>query len=120
MHEISLVRSLLAQAEEIAAAEDGGALVRVRIQVGPLSGVEGALLGSAWDEWCAAIGRRGVELEVEDVPLVARCATCGREFEPVRFRFACPACGGSETETIAGDGVILHSITVEDRQGASI
>ena len=47
MHEMSLVRSLLAQADEIAAAE-GGTLKTVRVQLGPLSGVEGTLMLSAW------------------------------------------------------------------------
>jgi hydrogenase nickel incorporation protein HypA/HybF len=119
MHEMSLVRSLLAQAEEIAAAE-GGALRSVRVQVGPLSGVEGLLMRSAWEQWCAANGR-AIELQVEEVPLVARCSECGGEFEPVRFCFQCPACGGSETVAISGDGVILHSITLDDqRQGAGV
>jgi hydrogenase nickel incorporation protein HypA/HybF len=121
MHEMSLVRSLIAQVDELVASNGGGALRRVRVQIGPLSCVEPALFTSAWEQWCAAAGRGGALLEIEEVPLVARCRACGRAFQPVRFCFRCPACGGIETETVSGDGVILHSITLDEaRQGAPV
>ena len=45
MHEMSLVRSLLAcRSGQVAAANGGGTMRTVRVQVGPLSGVEPALL----------------------------------------------------------------------------
>jgi len=121
MHEMSLVKSLIAQVDKLVASNGGGTLRRVRVQVGPLSGVEPALMKSAWEQWCAAAGRRGATLEIEQVPLVARCRTCNRAFHPVRFRFRCPACGGTQTETVSGDGVILHSIALDDaQQGATV
>jgi hydrogenase nickel incorporation protein HypA/HybF len=121
MHEMSLVRSLLAQVEELVASNGGGTLRRVRVQVGPLSGVEPALMASAWDQLFSSEANGAATLEIEHVPLVARCRPCDRAFRPVRFRFRCPVCGGGETDVVSGDGVILHSIVLDDLEpGAAV
>lgn len=120
MHELSLARSLLAQSSELAATH-GGALRRVRVQVGPLSGVEPALMVSAWERSVAAANLSGAMLEIEEVPLVAHCRRCEESFQPVGFSFRCPACGGASTEAVSGDGVVLHSIVIDDeRQEAAL
>ncbi len=120
MHELSLVRTLLAQVGEIVAANGGTALRCVRVQVGPLAGVEPALMASAWQQLSADGGCGDATLEIEEVPLVARCRGCDMTFQPLRFRFRCPECGAAETETISGDGVILQCIVLADiEQGAS-
>jgi hydrogenase nickel incorporation protein HypA/HybF len=104
----------MAQVDEILAANHATNLRSVRVQVGPLSCVEPALLVSAWaDERCAD-GLPVVTLQVDNEPLVASCDLCGARFEPVQFCFRCANCGGTETQVISGDGVILHSIEVVD------
>jgi len=119
MHEMSLVRTLLAQVGEIVAANGGSALRCVRVQVGPLAGVEPALMATAWKQLSADAGCGDATLEVEEVPLVAHCRGCDRTFQPLHFRFRCPTCGTAETETISGDGVILQSVVLADiEQGA--
>ncbi len=120
MHELSLVRSLMAQVDALVTSNGGGTLRRVRVEIGPLSGVEATLMASAWEQLCAAGGRGGATLEIVEVPLVAHCRKCNLPFQPVRFRFHCPTCGGAETETVSGDGVILHSIVLDDAQQGAI
>ena len=121
MHEISLVRALVMQAAQVAAANGGGTIQTVCVRVGPLSGVEPALLVSAFEALRHGTTLSRATLEVEQVTLKARCRTCGASFEPVNFRFRCSSCGGSETEVTQGDGVVLESITLdEQRQGAAV
>lgn len=121
MHEISLVRALLQQAVQVAADNGGGVILHVRVQVGPLSGVEPVLLVSAFEDLRRGTALSRSTLEAVQVTLEARCRTCGAAFEPVRFRFRCSACGGSDTEVTQGDGVVLESITLdEQRQRAAI
>ncbi len=120
MHEMSLVRTLLAQVGEIVSANGGAALRRVRVQVGPLAGVEPALMASAWKQLSAEAGCGDATLEIEEVPLVARCRGCDMDFQPLQFRFRCPSCGVPETDTISGDGVVLQCVVLDDiEQGAS-
>jgi hydrogenase nickel incorporation protein HypA/HybF len=111
----------MAQVRVLVATNGGGVVRRVRVQVGPLSCVEPVLIASAWKELSFEAALNEATLEIEEVPLVARCRSCGAEFEPVGFRFRCPTCGGTGTETISGDGVILHSIALDDvQEGAAI
>jgi hydrogenase nickel incorporation protein HypA/HybF len=126
MHEMSLIRSLLAQVRELVKEHGGGIVRGIRVQVGPLSGVEPLLLASAWTHLRGAAALGEATLDVEQVPLEAVCRTCDNVFQPVRFCFRCPTCRGTETDVVRGDGVVLHSIVLDDaaldeaEQGAAL
>jgi hydrogenase nickel incorporation protein HypA/HybF len=108
MHEFSLVRSLLDQVAQIVAEQGGRAAVEVRVEIGPLSGVEPLLIRDAFHQLA-----NGPTLIIEEVPLIARCHTCNREFELKNFRFVCTHCGGRETRVVRGDAFRLMSVTVD-------
>jgi hydrogenase nickel incorporation protein HypA/HybF len=116
MHEFSLVRSLLQQVRQLAADHGGGAVRHVRLQLGPLSGFEPALLLSAWQQSRDDGGLSRAELEIESVPLEAVCQNCSGTFQPLQFRFVCPVCGSGDTNVVRGDGVVLESIVLEESQ----
>ncbi|MEX2114258.1 MAG: hydrogenase maturation nickel metallochaperone HypA [Pirellulales bacterium] len=116
MHEMSLVRSLLAQVREFATAHGGGTVRRVRVQVGPLSGVEPVQLASAWRQLCGPAALEEAQLEIEEVALEVRCQQCQGVFRPESFSFRCPACDSTQTEVVAGEGVILDNILLDELQ----
>ena len=126
MHEMSLIRSLLTQVRELAKEHGGGIVREIRVQVGPLSGVEPSLLASAWTHLRGAAELGEATLDVEQVLLEAACRTCDNVFHPVRFCFRCPKCGGTETDVVRGDGVVLYGIVLDDavlddaEQGAAL
>jgi hydrogenase nickel incorporation protein HypA/HybF len=121
MHEMSLVQALLRQVDELVASNGGGKLRCVRVELGPLSGVEPAIMASAWEQLRTGAGLSETALIIDEVPLVVLCRACKQAFQPVRFSFHCPDCGSIETETVSGDGVILHSIELDDvREGAGV
>lgn len=114
MHELSLVRALQSQVRQLAAAHGGGAVQRVRLRVGSLSGYEPALLLSAWNLTRDDAQLPAAVLDIDEVPLEVECQSCRGLFQPLRFRFACPACGSSDTQTVRGEGIILASIELVD------
>ena len=114
MHELSLVRSLLAQVSQIASDHGGGGVREICVQCGPLSGVEPALMLSAFESLRDDANWLRTALRIEEVPLQATCEACRHTFEPERFRFACPRCGSAQTRATSGEGVILESITLEE------
>jgi hydrogenase nickel incorporation protein HypA/HybF len=116
MHESSLVRSLLDQVETIRLEQDGLAVDEVRIEIGPLSGVEPLLVSSAFSQLAPACGMNSVRLVIDEVPLSARCPKCGPvEIELVRI--SCPNCGSQDVRIVSGDEVRLHSVTIRQAQG---
>ncbi len=113
MHEVALVRSLVAQVEHIVADQGGGVVKSIRLKCGSLAGVEPALVSSAF-ELMRAEGKLGdALLVIEEVPLQLRCQTCMTEFGLHQFRFVCPHCGSGHTEIVQGDALILESIELE-------
>ena len=61
MHEASLVASLLRQVDELAAQNGGGRVDQVRIEVGPLAGVEPLLMREAFER--LRVGTSATEAE---------------------------------------------------------
>lgn len=114
MHERSLATALVNQVVEHARARRATRVTEVQIQLGPLSGVEPLLLASAFQELALMDLLAGAVLRIAEVPLVARCDDCNREFEVQRFRFRCPGCSSGHTRVLQGDGVVLENIVIVD------
>lgn len=113
MHEFSLVRSLVAQVEQIVADQGGGAVKSIRLTCGTLSGVEPLLVSSAFELLRTKRNLGDVSLVIDEVPLQVRCRSCATDFEPQQFRFTCPQCGSADTAVIRGDTLVLESIELE-------
>jgi hydrogenase nickel incorporation protein HypA/HybF len=105
MHERSLVQSLLKQVDAIRRQHDAKHVSEVRVEVGPLSGVEPLLLAAAFEQLA------GAKLTIDEVALLAECQSCGREFELNDFDFHCPSCRGNVRVT-RGDEFLLVSVSL--------
>src|SRR3569833_3349504 len=78
-----LCRALVAQVSALAAERGARAVSRIRLVVGPLAGVEIALLKNAFPVSSRGTPAAGAALEIETVPLAVRCESCGA---PARSR----------------------------------
>lgn len=114
MHERSLVKALLRQVEDVAAAHPGSHLRSIRVRIGELSGVEPELLVSAYSDLAADTTLRGVSLDLERVPLEAVCNQCGHRFQVKRFHFQCDRCGSLHLTLRGGEEMVLDSVTMEE------
>lgn len=114
MHEQSLACALLSKVDDLSASHRNGEVRRVRLTVGEFSGVDAELLGSALRQASACTALQGVEFSIARVPLEARCRTCSTDFPVERFCFDCPECGGSTTDIIRGEELVLESVTFEE------
>lgn len=103
MHEASLVRSLLRQVSDLLVAHQGESVEVIRVEMGPLSGVERVLVEIAFTEQVDSTPCRGAKLEVTEVPLSAKCRECRAEFAIERFRFVCPECGSPHVQVTGGE-----------------
>ena len=113
MHEVSLVRSLLEQVDRVVTSQGGRAAVEVRVEIGPLSGVEPLLVKAAFTELAGDSSAGDATLIIDEVPLTARCQSCHAEFELEHFRFVCPHCDSRNTSVVRGDAFRLMSVTVD-------
>lgn len=88
-------------------------MVAVRVSVGEFSGVEADLFHSAFEELVDDSPICGARLELQAVPLEARCQVCSCEFAVVNFQFRCPRCDDSRLDIVRGEGLMLESVTLE-------
>lgn len=113
MHELGVCQSLLKQVQAIA-RRHGGAVQRVVLRVGPLSGVEPALLTRAYAAAAASTDVAGSELLIETPPLRVRCQSCGAETAASLERLTCATCGDWHTDLLSGDELLLLRVELEE------
>lgn len=112
MHETSLVRTLLDKVATLLEEHHGETVEDVRIELGPLSGVEPLLVRSAFEMLAPQYSLSDAKLIINEIPLEAKCRDCGALFEIKNFRFRCEMCESSAVQVVRGDEFHLLSITI--------
>lgn len=114
MHEVSLMRNLLAVVEDAAARDGGGAVRTIHLRIGELSGVSVDALRFAFEVLSSGTVAEGGTLECDIVPLSVQCKDCGEEFHPRELVFRCPACGSAVIDIRAGREMEVDYIEIDD------
>ena len=113
MHEQSLVKALLKQVDAIRRQHGAEQVAEVRIEVGPLSGVEPLLLIAAFKRLAPRSPAKAAMLVIDQVDLMAECKSCKQQFQIKNFDFRCPTCGNN-VRVIRGDEFQLVSVSLLD------
>jgi hydrogenase nickel incorporation protein HypA/HybF len=98
------------QVERVARDTGAAQVRRVVLRVGPLSGVEPALLRRAFDVARAGGIAATAELSFVDAPVRVRCLDCGAESGAAANRLLCAACGAWRTRLLEGDELMLQRL----------
>ncbi|HPE78613.1 MAG: hydrogenase maturation nickel metallochaperone HypA [Chromatiaceae bacterium] len=113
MHEMSLCESIMQIIEDEAQRQGFERVIRVRLEIGRLSGVEIEAMRFGFDAVTRDSLADGAELEIIELPGTAWCLPCGCEVE-VRQRFdACPQCGSYQLQVVSGDQMQIKDLEVE-------
>jgi hydrogenase nickel incorporation protein HypA/HybF len=107
VHELSVCQALLAQVTAIAAVHGTRTVTRITVEVGPLSGVEPALLAHAFVVARAGSCAADAALLIEIPAVTISCLTCGAESQTPPNRLLCGACDGYRTRVVSGDELRL-------------
>ena len=110
MHELSVCQSIVTQAEEIAAQHNAKGVLSIKLQIGPLSGVEAPLLQQAFPIAVADSVAKDAKLEIEELPVRVQCKSCQAETDASPNRLVCGQCGDWQTTIISGDEMLLASV----------
>ncbi|HOP15828.1 MAG: hydrogenase maturation nickel metallochaperone HypA [Chromatiaceae bacterium] len=113
MHEMSLCESIMQIIEDEAQRQGFKRVIRVRLEIGRLSGVEIEAMRFGFDAVTRDTLADGAELEIIQLPGTAWCLPCGCEVE-VQQRFdACPQCGSYQLQVVSGDQMQIKDLEVE-------
>ncbi len=119
MHELSVCQALLTQVIEIAANRGADIVERIVVEVGPLSGVEPALLARAFAVVCVGSCAAHAVLSIESPQVTIRCSACGAQSQTAPNRLVCSQCGGYRTRILTGDELHLRRVELRVPQPAS-
>ena len=118
MHELSITHSVVAICAERAAEQGMDTRVtRVTLEVGKLSAVMPDALRFCFEICAKDTVVEGAELEIIEVPGVARCRDCGGEVALVEIYGRC-VCGSANLELFAGQELKIKQMEVEEYASA--
>ena len=118
MHELAICQAMLGQVAEIAADRCAASVGEIFIAVGPLSGVEPALLQNAFPIAAAGTIADGARLHIESLPVRVHCRKCAIESEVSANRLLCGQCGTWQTTLVSGDELLLSRVELELQEHA--
>jgi len=110
LHELGLIAGILKTVESAVAREKLSRVGKIVLQVGEFSGVVPSYLKEYFPAAVRNTRFEGTELEVEIIPGIARCNSCGAEFNAFENRFQCPGCGGKEMSPQSGREFLIKEI----------
>jgi len=113
MHELSIIQNLFEILEEKAQEKKAKKIIKVRLQVGSLSGVVAELLQTAFDIYKKDTVASGAHLDIEKIPLQVECRQCGKRILKDDFIFVCSHCQSSDLKIISGTELIVEKIEME-------
>lgn len=111
MHEFGVAAGLL---EAVEARASGRPVLDVRLRVGVLQRLDRDVFDQAFALVADGGVAAGASVEVVEISVVVRCRGCAAESTADELVTACAACGGHDLELIAGDDLVLESITVAE------
>lgn len=116
MHETGLAASILDIAEREAQRHGSNRIRLIRLRLGSFTGVVRESLEFAFEALRPGTLAEEAVLDIEPVPLGAKCPSCGWNGEPVReFCFICPTCN-RPVEILSGREMQVEFIELEERQ----
>jgi len=110
MHELSICQALLTQVETLATHHQARQVVKIVVQLGPLSGLLPELLQQAFTLAKAGTIAQQADLVTELLPLKVYCPTCQTESEATPNNLTCHSCGNWQTKLVSGDEMLLKSV----------
>jgi hydrogenase nickel incorporation protein HypA/HybF len=111
MHEYSIVQALIERVGDEARARGAGAVHRVSVRVGELSGVDVTLFTTAYATFREQTICAHAALDVEVVPVRWQCPRCAADIVPGQV-LRCAHCG-TAARLAHGDEIVLARIELE-------
>jgi len=110
MHELSIGRAMLEQATSIMLQHRATAVTAITLRIGPLAGVEPALLRTAYEQLRADTVAENANLIIHTMPVRIWCELCQSSHDAIPGRLVCPRCGNMHTTLIGGDEMLLEAV----------
>ena len=119
MHELSIAQNIVDIVLQHLPTADGVHVTKVRLTLGAMAGVVPDSLEFCFGAITQGTNLEGAVLEIEHLPLTAKCGDCGREGEIEPTFFSCPSCGSNRLTILTGREMQVREIEVDEPKGVT-
>jgi hydrogenase nickel incorporation protein HypA/HybF len=113
MHEMAISESIVGILEDEARCQHYARVKKVRLEIGPLAGVETEALRFSFDVVTRGTLAENAVLEIIGTDGQAYCLACEKSV-PISQRYdACPDCGGYQLQVTGGEEMRIKDLEVE-------
>ena len=113
MHELSICEEILSLVLSYAEDHDAKKVTRIDLKIGEMT----QIVDDCIDFYLDAISRgtivEGARVEIEKLPLKAKCSKCEKIFGVEDLDFLCPVCSIVSSDVVSGKELQVKSIEVE-------
>jgi hydrogenase nickel incorporation protein HypA/HybF len=110
MHELGVVIEVVKTVEDFARKHGVTEIDSLVLQIGELSSIVPKYVEDCFPAAADGTLLQKAKLKIEIVPGDASCGKCGRVFNIVRNKGACPACGSEDWEPLSGKEFVIKEI----------
>ena len=116
MHELSIAQNILEIVGEYLPSDRRGLVKTVKLKLGEQAGIVPDSLEFCFNSLVEGTNLRGAVLEIERVPFVVRCNSCGRSSISESGLLMCSVCDGADVVLISGNELKVTSIEILDEE----
>lgn len=120
MHELSIAQNIVEIVQQHLPPDNTFPVKSVRLKLGAMAGVVADSLEFCFTAMTAGTRVEGATLEIEHVPLRARCGRCSATFTVDGSMFICPACDSTDLAIISGRELQVTEIEVLDEHDVKV
>ena len=113
MHELSIAMSIVEICTDELEKSGAKSVTAVELEIGSLAGIQNEALEFSWDVATKDSVVDGALLSIDNVPAVARCLHCNKEFNINNFHDPCPFCDNFGLDVLKGKELRIKALTVE-------
>jgi hydrogenase nickel incorporation protein HypA/HybF len=114
MHEGVYTEQIVQAILEGVKAQGGGRILKARVVVGEMLHLQADAVRLHYEALAKGTPLEGSELDLVEAKVRLRCRACGAESEPEDHHLLQCPCGSREVEVLAGRGVQVESVEVDD------
>lgn len=110
MHELGIVIEIVKQVEEFSLAQNVKEIDKLVLQIGELSGIVPHYIEEVYPIAVEKTSLRNTKLEIEILPGIGSCKSCGFTYNLFQNNNICPLCDSNQYEIISGTDFMIKEI----------
>lgn len=113
MHELGIVCQIVKTIDEVKDEQGITDIEAIVLEIGEMSDIVPKFIEEAWKNVAPTTDYPNAKMEVEVIPAVARCTSCGYEDKVRNLDLTCPKCKGTDFKIISGREFMIKHIVAK-------